>query len=110
PEINSADLVPTEKGGISGRPVFDSSNDLIEHIYKRVDNRMILIGTGGIFSAEDAYEKILRGASLVQLATGMIFRGPQLIGQINYGLVRLLKRDGYKSIREAIGKGRKVGE
>ncbi|MBI4714106.1 quinone-dependent dihydroorotate dehydrogenase [Candidatus Uhrbacteria bacterium] len=110
PEINSADLVPTEKGGISGRPVFDLSNNLIEHLYKRVGNRLILIGTGGIFSAEDAYEKILRGASLVQLATGMIFRGPQLIGQINHGLVRLLKRDGYKSIREAIVKGRKVGK
>jgi dihydroorotate dehydrogenase len=103
-KINPADIVPSEKGGISGRPVFDPSNDLIEHLYKRVGGRLVLIGTGGIFSAEDAYEKILRGASLVQLATGMIFCGPQLIGQINRGLVRLLQRDGYNSIQEAIGK------
>ena len=103
-KINPSDVVPSEKGGISGRPVFDSSNDLIEHLYKRVGDRLILIGTGGIFSAEDAYEKILRGASLVQLATGMIFRGPQLIGQINRGLVRLLQRDGFDSIKEAVGK------
>jgi len=103
-KIKPADIVPSEKGGISGRPVFDPSNDLIEHLHKRVGDRLILIGTGGIFSAEDAYEKILRGASLVQLATGMIFRGPQLIGQINHGLVKLLQRDGYKSIKEAVGK------
>jgi len=103
-KINPSDVVPSEKGGISGRPVFDPSNDLIGHLYKRVGDRLILIGTGGIFSAEDAYEKILRGASLVQLATGMIFRGPQLIGQINRGLVRLLQRDGFNSIKEAVGK------
>ncbi|MBI2475405.1 quinone-dependent dihydroorotate dehydrogenase [Candidatus Uhrbacteria bacterium] len=103
-KINSADVVPSEKGGISGRPVFDKSNDLIEYLYKRVGDRLILIGTGGIFSAEDAYEKILRGASLVQLATGMIFQGPQLIGQINRGLVELLRRDGFNSIKEAVGK------
>lgn len=103
-EITKEDIMPTEKGGISGRPVFDASNDLISHLYQKYGNHFILIGTGGIFSAEDAYEKILRGASLVQLATGMIFRGPQVIGQINNGLVKLLERDGYKSIKEAIGR------
>lgn len=58
---------------------------------------------GGIFSAEDAYEKIRRGATLVQLITGMIYEGPQLIGQINEGLVELLKRDGYEKVSEAVG-------
>ena len=58
---------------------------------------------GGIFSAEDAYEKIKRGASLVQLITGMIYKGPQLIGQINQNLTNLLKKDGYGSIHAAIG-------
>jgi dihydroorotate dehydrogenase len=58
---------------------------------------------GGIFSAEDAYAKIRLGASLVQLITGMIFEGPQLIGEINRGLVRLLKRDGFSHISEAVG-------
>lgn len=103
-EIKAEDGMPTLKGGISGKPVFYASNELIKHVYKRNGDHLILIGTGGIFSAEDAYEKILCGASLVQLATGMIFRGPQLIGEINKGLVRLLKRDGYKSIKEVIGK------
>jgi len=51
------------------------------------------VGVGGIFSAEDAYRKIRLGASLIQLATGLIYRGPQLIAQLNYGLVELLRRD-----------------
>ena len=65
--------------------------------------RFIIIGVGGIFSAEDAYTKIKLGASLVELITGMIFEGPQLIGQINQGLVRLLKQDNYTNISEAVG-------
>lgn len=58
---------------------------------------------GIIFSAEDAYKKIKLGATLVELITGMIFEGPQLIGDINRGLVKLLKKDGYKNISEAVG-------
>lgn len=103
PEVNQAEVASYTKGGLSGRPVFGASNTLIGHLYKTMRNRFIIIGTGGIFSAEDAYRKIRLGASLVQLATGMIFRGPQLIGQINQGLVRLLQRDGFTSIKEAIG-------
>ncbi len=90
-------------GGVSGRPVFDPSNVLISHLYKSAGSRYVIVGSGGIFSAEDAYEKICRGASLVQLATGMIFEGPQLIGEINRGLVSLLQRDGFSNIREAVG-------
>ena len=63
----------------------------------------MIIGVGGIFSAEDAYRKIRKGASLVELITGMIYEGPQLIGEINRGLVRLLKRDGFSNVAEAIG-------
>ena len=58
---------------------------------------------GGVFSAEDAYKKIKLGASLVQLITGMIYKGPSLIGHINHDLVALLKKDGYKNISEAVG-------
>ncbi|MBC7981947.1 quinone-dependent dihydroorotate dehydrogenase, partial [Candidatus Parcubacteria bacterium] len=65
--------------------------------------RFILVGVGGIFSAEDAYRKIKNGASLVQLITGMVFVGPQLISTINQGLAKLLQNDGYKNISEAIG-------
>ena len=63
-----------------------------------------MIGCGGVFSAEDAYEKIKLGASLVQLITGMIYNGPGFIKEINKGLISLLKRDGYNNIKEVIGK------
>ena len=63
----------------------------------------MIVGVGGIFSAEDAYKKIKLGASLVQLITGMIYKGPQLIGEINEGLVELLKKDGYSKVSEAVG-------
>ncbi|TSC91330.1 MAG: putative Dihydroorotate dehydrogenase (quinone) [Parcubacteria group bacterium Licking1014_17] len=90
------------KGGISGKPCFNISNELISETKKYCGEKLIIIGVGGIFSAEDAYEKIKRGASLVQLITGMIYEGPQLIGEINRGLVELLEKDGYKNIKKAI--------
>ena len=101
--IDQSELSEEQKGGISGRPTFKPSNKLISHLYKTTGDRYVIIGVGGIFSAEDAYEKIIRGASLVQLATGMIFNGPQLIGEINKGLVRLLKKDGFDSVSDAVG-------
>lgn len=94
--------VPT-KGGLSGKIVEDLSNDLIEYVYKKTKGRLVIIGCGGVFTAEDAYKKIKAGASLVQLITGMIYQGPQVISEINQGLVRLLEKDGYGSISEAIG-------
>ncbi|MBI2550949.1 quinone-dependent dihydroorotate dehydrogenase [Candidatus Uhrbacteria bacterium] len=101
--INQTEIFGKEKGGISGKPVEDLSNALISHLYQTARSRYILIGCGGVFSAQDAYEKIRRGASLIQLITGMIFEGPQLIGEINRGLVGLLRRDGYANISQAIG-------
>lgn len=103
PEIISCEIKGIDKGGISGKPVSQASNALIAHAYKKKGKRIVIIGVGGIFTAEDAYEKIRQGATLVQLATGMIFEGPQVIGEINRGLVELLKKDGYTSITQAIG-------
>lgn len=94
--------IPTV-GGMSGKVVQNLSDDLIAHLYRTTGKEFIIIGCGGIFSAEDAYKKIKRGASLLQLITGMIFEGPQVISSINQGLVELLKRDGYKNISEAVG-------
>lgn len=91
------------KGNLSGKPTWKLSNQLIRQTYLLYGDRFTIIGVGGIFSAEDAYTKIRLGASLVELITGMIFEGPQLIGQINRGLAELLKRDGYDNISEAIG-------
>jgi dihydroorotate dehydrogenase len=92
-----------EWGGISGKVVEDLADCLIAYVYEKTKGKYILIGCGGIFNAEDAYKKIRLGASLVQLITGMIYEGPQLAGQINRGLVKLLERDGFSSISEAIG-------
>ena len=91
------------KGGISGRPIYEASNALIAHAYLQAGDQYVIIGVGGVFTAGDAYEKIRQGASLVQLATGMIFEGPQLIGEINRGLVDLLHRDGFETIAQAVG-------
>jgi len=91
------------KGNMSGKPVWQLSNNLIRRTYKKYGQRFFIIGVGGISSADDAYTKIKLGASLVELITGMIFEGPQLIGQINQGLVELLKQDGFKNISQAIG-------
>ena len=91
-------------GGISGAPIRKKSNAILKYIYKKTKGKYILIGCGGIFSAEDAYEKIKLGASLVELITGMIYNGPGFIKEINKGLVKLLEKDNYKNISEAIGK------
>lgn len=99
-ELRETDL---GKGSISGKPVEELSNNLIKYVYQKTGKEFVIIGCGGIFSAEDAYKKIRLGASLVQLITGMIFEGPQLIGQINYGLAKLLEKDGFKNISEAVG-------
>ena len=93
-----------EKGGLSGKVLEDLSNELISYIYNKTKGKLIIIGCGGIFSAEDAYKKIKAGASLLQLITGMIYEGPQLISEINQGLATLLKNDHYSNIKEAIGK------
>jgi len=92
------------KGGISGKAVEELSNAQIRFIYRKTGEKYIIIGCGGIFSAADAYTKIKAGASLVQLITGMIFEGPQLVSEINRGLVQLLKKDGFQNIREARGR------
>ena len=64
---------------------------------------MFIIGCGGVFTGDDAYEKIRAGASLIQLITGMIFEGPQVVSEINRGLVSLLKKDGFPNISQAVG-------
>jgi dihydroorotate dehydrogenase subfamily 2 len=91
-------------GNFSGKPTEERSNELIELSYKRYGKELVIIGCGGIFNAKDAYKKIRLGATLVQLITGLIFEGPQLIAEINIGLDKLLKQDGFSNISEVIGK------
>jgi dihydroorotate dehydrogenase len=92
-----------EDGGISGKVVEKLSNDAISYIYKKTEGKYLIIGLGGVFNAKDAYRKIKKGASLIQLITGMIFEGPQVISEINQGLVKLMEKDGYGNISEAVG-------
>jgi dihydroorotate dehydrogenase len=92
-----------EVGGVSGQPVRELSTEMIKYIYKKTNGKYVIVGCGGVFTAKDAYEKIRAGASLIQLITGMIYQGPQAIGEINQGLLRLLEKDGFKRISQAIG-------
>ncbi len=105
--LHSKDKLEFSHGGISGKPMNEKANKYIFETYKAYGDRLKIIGVGGVFSAEDAYKMIKNGASLVQLITGMLFEGPQLIGEINEGLVKLLKKDGFSSIGDAVGKNLK---
>ncbi len=93
-----------EQGGLSGPALHERSRDIISLFYRETEGQLPIIGVGGIDSAKTAYEKIKAGASLVQLYTGMIYHGPLIVRDINKGLSRLLKVDGYSNISEAIGK------
>ena len=94
--------VINEAGGLSGLPIKQKSTEYIRHIHRQFPE-LPIIGVGGIFSAEDAYEKTKAGASLVQIYTGLIYEGPGLVKRINKGLAELLQRDGFKNIAEAVG-------
>lgn len=105
PAINKKELAKVGKGNFSGKPTWEKSNRLIAYSYKKYGKQLVIIGCGGVFNAEDAYTKIKLGSSLIQMITGMVFEGPQVIGEINKGLVQLLKKDGYSNIKEAVGTG-----
>jgi dihydroorotate dehydrogenase (fumarate)/dihydroorotate dehydrogenase len=93
-----------QPGAVAGRPVEALINRCIGGLYARMDHRKhILIGNGGIFTAEDTYRKIRLGANLVQLYTARIYEGPSVVKHIGRGLVELLERDGLTNVREAVG-------
>ena len=93
-----------EIGGLSGKPLFLKSTLMIKKMYSLTNGQIAIIGVGGISNGLECYEKIKAGASLVQLYTALTFEGPKLIYKILNELVNLLKTDGYKNIKEAIGK------
>jgi len=93
-------------GAVSGRPVEPLINRCIAGLYQRMDRRRyVIIGVGGIFTAEDAYRKIRLGASLVQLYTALVYEGPFLVPRLCRDLARLLERDGFETVAEAVGTG-----
>jgi dihydroorotate dehydrogenase len=98
---------PKSIGGISGAVLKHKSFEIFEAIAKELYGKTILISVGGIDSADEAYKRIKAGASLVQILSGIVFHGPDMIMNINKELVKLIKADGYSNITEAIGADRK---
>lgn len=92
-----------ETGGLSGQPLFDRSTLVLKDLYRLTGGRIPLIGVGGIASGAQAYAKIRAGASAVQLYSALVYEGPGLVGRIKAELARLLKRDGFASVAEAVG-------
>lgn len=93
-----------ETGGLSGLPLQKRSTEVIKFLYTQSHGTIPIIGVGGIFTAEDAYEKIKAGASLVEIYTGLIYEGPSIVKKINKGLVKLVEQDGFTNIQQAVGK------
>lgn len=93
----------SETGGLSGRPLFQPSTQVLSSFYQATKGQVPLIGVGGISSGADAYEKIRAGASLVQLYSAMVYEGPSLPGRVCRTLAGLLKRDGFHSVADAVG-------
>jgi len=98
---------PKDIGGLSGAVLKEKSFKIFEAIAKELYGKTILISVGGIDSAEEAYRRIKAGASLVQILSGLVFHGPDMIMNINKELIKLLKADGYTNITQAIGVDRK---
>ena len=101
--IDKQEVRKFKVGSFSGKPCEERSNELIKLTYKKYGKKLVIIGCGGVFNGQDAYTKIKLGASLIQLITGMIYQGPQVISQINLEIEELLEKDGFRNIYEAIG-------
>jgi len=100
---NLKNINKLEKGGLSGKPLEKKSNILINKFYKILKQKVKIIGVGGVDSGKSAYEKIINGASLIQLYTGLIYKGPNVASIISNELIDILKKEGIKNISEAIG-------
>lgn len=101
--LTTGKSVKDEAGGISGQPVRDRATDVIRLIWQATDGKLPIVGVGGIFNAEDAWQKITAGAAIVQVYTGLIYEGPMMIKQILQGLVAKLDAYSLDNIQQAIG-------
>jgi dihydroorotate dehydrogenase len=97
------DSKKNEIGGLSGKPLTEISTNIIKKFYKKLDGKAKIIGVGGIDSGQDVYEKIIAGANLVQLYTGMVYKGPNIVKEIKEELVEILTKEKIKNIDEIIG-------
>jgi len=105
PKTSDADLqrIYAEPGGLSGRPLRNRSTEIIRHLHRQTKGSLRIVGVGGVFSADDAWEKILAGASLVQIYTGLVYEGPGLVKQIIRGLGEKLQAAGLADLSQAVG-------
>lgn len=101
--LTSGGPAAAETGGLSGRPLRPLAVETCHQLYGHLRGRVPIIGVGGIFTADDAYERIRAGASLVQLYTALIYEGPGVVSRIVRGLAERVERDGFSHMREAIG-------
>jgi dihydroorotate dehydrogenase len=97
----------SEAGGLSGKPLKDKSTRMIEEVYKLTNGNFTIIGVGGISTGDDAYEKILAGASAVQIYSSFVFHGIPLVTKIKKELDEKLKQNGFASVKDAVGKKHK---
>ncbi|ERN09388.1 dihydroorotate dehydrogenase (quinone), mitochondrial [Amborella trichopoda] len=95
--------VAQEAGGLSGKPLFKLSTDILKEMYLLTRGKITLIGCGGVSSGEDAYKKIRAGATLVELYTAFAYEGPAIVPRLKAELAKCLERDGFKSVHEAVG-------
>ena len=101
---NLKNIQSHQKGGLSGKPIESKSTELISKFYKILNGKIKIIGVGGVDSGKSAYEKFLVGANFIQLYTGMVFRGPNIVNLIKKELNELLSKDGVKNFDEIVGK------
>jgi len=97
----AAKRIYAENGGLSGKPLRARSTEVINHIFKQTKGRLPIIGVGGVFNADDAWEKIMAGASLVQVYTGLVYEGPGIVKEIVRGLAKKMQQTDISDLQEA---------
>ncbi len=100
---NLININKLEKGGLSGKPLEEKSNLLINKFYKILKNEIKIMGVGGVDSGKSAYKKIINGASVIQLYTGMVYEGPGIVSKISEELIKILDKEGVKNISDIVG-------
>ena len=102
---NLVSKIKKEEGGLSGEPLQQISTNMIKKFYKQLSDEIPIIGVGGVNTGKSAYEKIIAGASLLQLYTGLVYKGPMIVKEIKKELIQILKDEGISNLKDAVGKG-----